>query len=113
MDHCIRTFLISAVGMINEVQQIYIWILGGVLTFLITIGTLIISAYFASLGKKIEALTVSIQDLTNNNTKQTEQITALFTDKTVVQERLNEHGKRIRQIELTCAERAPKRTGVR
>lgn len=88
---------------ITATQEVYIWILGGVLGFLITAGMLVVSAYFKSLGEKIEALTESIHDLSGNNAKQTEQINALFTERVQVQERLNDHGKRIRKIEITCA----------
>lgn len=88
---------------IKATQEVYIWILGGVLGFLITAGMLVVSAYFKSLGEKIEALTESIHDLSGNNAKQTEQINALFTERVQVQDRLNDHGKRIRKIEITCA----------
>lgn len=84
-------------------QEVYIWILGGVLGFLITAGMLVVSAYFKSLGEKIEALTEIIHDLSGNNAKQTEQINELFTERVQLQERLNDHGKRIREIEITCA----------
>lgn len=88
---------------ITAVQEVYIWILGGVLGFLITAGMLVVSAYFKSLGEKIEALTESIQELSGNNAKQSEQISSLYAERVQVQERLNDHGKRIRKIEITCA----------
>lgn len=88
---------------IAAVQEVYIWILGGVLSFLITAGMLVVSAYFKSLGQKIEALTESILELSGNNAKQTEQINSLFSERVQVQDRLNDHGRRIRKIEITCA----------
>lgn len=98
----------SALTVSGEVQAVYIWILGGTLSFLVMIGTVIISAYFSSLGKKIEELTKSINGLSENNIQQAGQIATLFSDKAAMTDRINDHAKRIRAIEITCSKHGNK-----
>lgn len=85
----------------GEVQEVYIWILSGVLGFVITIGTIIITSVTKSLGEKLETLTESINELNVCTTKQTEQIKTLFCDKESMNKRLDDHASRIRQLEIT------------
>lgn len=78
----------------------YIWVLSGVLGFLITVGTLILSTVAKNLGQKLETLTESIQELNVCTARQTEQIKTLFSDKEITDRRLNDHSDRIRTLEI-------------
>lgn len=86
--------------MTEEVQEVYVWILSGVLGILITIGTYILSSLIKNLTNKLETLTKSIQELNVCTATQTEQIKTLFNDKETTDRRLNDHADRIRTLEI-------------
>jgi hypothetical protein len=85
-----------------EVLKVYIWVLSGVLGFLITLLTVVGNAMAKNLGEKLTELIKSVDKLVVITTQQTEQIKTLFSNKENAEERLSDHDRRIREIELNC-----------
>lgn len=80
----------------------YIWVLTGALGFVISIGVIIISSLIKSLTEKMNKMLEGIDSLNRLTTAQTEQIKALYDNKGETDRRLNDHGDRIRNIEIKC-----------
>lgn len=86
--------------------EVYVWILSGVLGFLITTGTIIVTALARSLSQKITTLIESQERLNVSNAIVIEQIKTLFAVKQETERRLNDHAERLRDIELNCKSKA-------
>lgn len=84
----------------TQISEVYIWVLSGVLGFVVTVGTIILSSVARNLGRKLESLTDSIERLNVCTATQTEQIKTLFNDKQTTERRLNDHSDRIRHLEI-------------
>jgi hypothetical protein len=87
---------------VNPNNQVYVWLLSGVLAFLITVITIVGTSMARNLGDKLTALLASVDKLIVVTTQQTEQIKTLFNNNESTEKRLNDHAERIRDIELNC-----------
>ena len=91
----------------NILTEVYIWILSGVLGFLLTFFIIIARIVARNVGDKFDVLAKAIQDLSNLTVQQTEQIKTLFMNKDETNKRLNnvdnkqdDHASRIRELEF-------------
>lgn len=86
----------------KEILEVYIWVLSGVLGFLITVLILGGATIANSIGKKIDNLVESVKELSVLTASQNEQIKTLFNTDVETARRLNDHGERLRDIEIQC-----------
>ena len=91
----------------NILMEVYIWILSGVLGFLLTFFIIIFRIVARNVGDKFDVLAKAIQNLSNLTVLQTEQIRTLFLNKDETNKRLNnvdnkqdDHASRIRENEF-------------
>jgi predicted PurR-regulated permease PerM len=83
-------------------EQVYIWVLSGVLAFLLAIMTIVGTSVAKSIGEKLKELLESVNELVVLTTQQTEQIKTLFNNKEDTRETLDDHEQRLRDIEKNC-----------
>lgn len=83
--------------MINEV---YIWVLSGVLGLLLTVLVIVGRMVAINISKKFDDLLKSIKQLSDLTIQQTEQIRTLFMNREETNKRLNDHASRIRKLEF-------------
>lgn len=91
----------------NDAKQLelMVWILSGLLGFIITIIVLIFTSIAKNLSSKLTEL-ITGQNTTNVSiAHMVEQIKTLFSDKLETERRLNDLGDRVRDIELNCKEK--------
>ena len=84
-------------------HEVYIWVLSGVLTFMISLLVIVGTSMAKQLGKKLDALTDSMNELIQLTSRQTEQIKTLYNNESASTHRINDHANRLREIELRCA----------
>jgi ABC-type bacteriocin/lantibiotic exporter with double-glycine peptidase domain len=85
-----------------KVMEIYIWILTGLIGFILPILLMIAAGTIKKLNQKLDEFVEAIQQLNIINTRNIEQIKTLYSNKTETDAKLTDHETRIRTIEIKC-----------
>lgn len=83
-------------------MEIYVWVLSGVLTFVIGITIMILTASVKGITQKINDLIESMERLNISNAQLIEKSNTLFSSKAETDRRLNDHADRLRLLEINC-----------
>lgn len=86
----------------EEILKVYIWVLTGALGLVVSVGILVISGLIKSLTERMDEMLKGINNLNTLTTQQNEQIKTLYNNKADTDFRLNDHGKRLRDLEIKC-----------
>ena len=83
-------------------MEVYLWILTGLVAFILPIFTMIVAGNIRSLNIRIQEFVKAIEQLNLNNAKNIEQIKTLYTNNENTTNDLADHESRIRCLETKC-----------
>lgn len=81
-------------------NEVYLWIVSSVLSFVISIGIIIATGLVKSLTKKLNDLVEAMSELNVSNATIIEQLKTIFKNSEETNRRLNDHAERLRALEI-------------